>query len=129
MPFRVGWGIAYASGVRRRQPALSQETTISLFSSHEQDLIEAVNQELPRNLVCSRVGVKMTSDHAAAVEMVLINVKPVGKMPESFSQRERVRRCVAEALLAVGGSDFHSILYEDKQEDKSVMRSVHRALM
>ena len=102
---------------------------MSLFGSHEQDLIEAVNQELPRNLVCSRVEVKVTSDHGAAVEMVLIDVKPLGKMPESFSQRERVRRCVAEALLAVGGPDFHGILYEDKQEEKSVMRFVHRAFM
>ena len=102
---------------------------MSLFSSHEQDLIEAINDELPRNLVCTRVEVKMTSDHGAAVELVLVEIKPTGKMPESFFQRERVRRCVAEALLAVGGPEFHGILSEDKQEDNSLMRFVHRAFI
>ena len=99
------------------------------FSHHERDLIEAVNNELPRNLVCSNLEIKMTTDHGAPVEMVLIDIKPLGKIPESFSQRERVRRCIAEALLAVGGSDFHGILYEERQEDDSIMRFVHRAFM
>ncbi len=99
------------------------------FSHHERDLIEAVNNELPRNLVCSHLEIKTTTDHGAPVEMVLIDIKPLGKIPESFSQRERVRRCIAEALLAVGGPDFHGILYEERQEDDSIMRFVHRAFM
>ena len=100
-----------------------------LFSHHERDLVEAVNNELPRNLVCSRVQIKMTTDHGEAVEMVYIEVKPLGKMPEGFSQRERVRRCVAEALVAVGGPDFHGLLYEEKHEDASLIRFVHRAFL
>jgi hypothetical protein len=99
------------------------------FSHHEQDLIEAVNNELPRNLVCSHLEITTTTDHGAPVEMVLIDIKPLGKIPESFSQRERVRRCIAEALLAVGGPDFHGILYEERQVDDSIMRFVHRAFM
>ena len=50
-------------------------------------------------------------------------------MPGGFSQRERVSRCVAEALLAIGGLDFHGILYEEKQEDDSLIRFVHRAFL
>ena len=102
---------------------------MSLFSRHEQNLVHVINEELPRNLVCARVDVQLTSDHGAAVEMVVIDIKPLGKMPESFSQRERVRRCVAEALLGVGGPDFHGILYEEKQDDQGIMRFVHRAFL
>ena len=100
-----------------------------LFSHHERDLIEAVNNELPRNLICSHVEIQLTTDHGAAVEMVYIEIKPLGKMPAGFSQRERVRRCVAEALLAIGGPDFHGILYEEKQADASLIRFVHRAFL
>jgi len=100
-----------------------------LFSHHEQELIEAVNNELPRNLICSHVEVQMTTDHGAAVEMVHIEIKPLGKMPEGLSQRERVRRCVAEALLAIAGPDFHGILSEGKQDDDSLIRFVHRAFL
>ena len=100
-----------------------------LFSQHERDLIEAVNNELPRNLVCSHLEIKVTTDHGAPVETILIEIKPQGKFSQSFSQHERVRRCIAEALLAIGGPDFHGILYEEKQEDDSVMRFVHRAFM
>ncbi|PWT73622.1 MAG: hypothetical protein C5B46_05160 [Proteobacteria bacterium] len=102
---------------------------MTLFDNHKADLIEAINQELPRNLICSRVDVQMTTDHGAPVELVYIDVKPLAKMPESFSQRERVRRCVADALLAVGGAEFHGILVEEKQDDQSVMRFVHRAVL
>jgi len=100
-----------------------------LFSHHERDLIEAVNNELPRNLVCSHVEIKTTTEHGAAVEMVYIQIKPLGKMPQGFSQRERVRRCVAEALVAIGGPDFHGLLYEETQEDDSVLVFVHRAFL
>ena len=100
-----------------------------LFSHHERDLVEAVNNELPRNLVCSRVEIKTTTDQGAAVEMVYIEIQPLGKRPQGFSQRERVRWCVAEALVAIGGPDFHGLLYEDKQEDDSLIRFVHRAFL
>jgi len=100
-----------------------------LFSHHERDLIEAVNNELPRNLVCSRVEIQTTTDHGAAVEMVCIEIKPLGKMPGGFSQRERVRRCVADALVAIGGPAFHGLLYEEKHEDPSLIRFVHRAFL
>ena len=100
-----------------------------LFSHHERDLTEAVNDELPRNLVCSRVEIKTSTEHGEAVEMVYIEIKPLGKMPEGFAQRERVRRCVAEALVAIGGPDFHGLLYEEKQQDASLMRFVHRAFL
>jgi len=100
-----------------------------MFSHHERDLIEAVNNELPRNLVCSHLEIQTTTDHGAPVEIVVIDVKPLGKMPESFSQRERIRRCIAEALLAVGGPDFHGILYEERQEDSSLLRFIHRAFL
>ena len=100
-----------------------------LFSHHQQELIEAVNEELPRNLICSAVEIQLTTDHGAPVEMVYIDIKALGKKPEGFSQRERVRRCVAEALLAIGGPDFHGILYEEKQSDESLIRFVHRAFL
>jgi hypothetical protein len=100
-----------------------------LFSHHERDLIEAVNNELPRNLICSHVEIRKTMDHGEAVEMVYIEIKPLGKVPEGFSQRERVRRCVAEALVAIGGPDFHGLLYEEKQQDDSLIRFVHRAFL
>jgi hypothetical protein len=100
-----------------------------LFSQHERDLIEAVNNELPRSLVCSRVEIKIATDQGAAVEMVYIDIQPLGKRPEGFSQRERIRRCVAEALVAIGGPDFHGLLYEEKQEDDSLIRFVHRAFL
>ena len=100
-----------------------------LFSHQKQELIDAVNEELPRNLICSGIEIELTKDHGAPVEMVYIDIKPLAKKPEGFSQRERVRRCVAEALLAIGGSDFHGILYEDKPKDESVIRFVHRAFL
>lgn len=100
-----------------------------LFSHQKQELIDAVNEELPRNLVCAGIQIELTNDHGVPVEMVCIDIKPLGKKPEGFSQRERVRRCVAEALLAIGGSDFHGILYEDKQQDDGLIRFVHRAFL
>jgi hypothetical protein len=61
--------------------------------------------------------------------MVYIEIQFLGKRPQGFSQRERVRRCVAEALVAIGGPDFHGLLYEEKQEDDSLIRFVHRAFL
>jgi hypothetical protein len=100
-----------------------------LFSHQKQELIDAVNDELPRNLACSGIEIELTTDHGVPIEMVRIDIKPLGKKPEGFSQRERVRRCVAEALLAIGGSDFHGILYEDRHEDDTIIRFVHRAFL
>jgi len=102
---------------------------MSLFGRHERDLIEAINSELPRSLVCSKVEIKATTDHGANVERVYIDIKPLGKMPAGFSQRERVRRCVADALVVIGGPAFHGLLYEEKHEDPSLIRFVHRAFL
>jgi len=100
-----------------------------LFRHHERELIEAVNNELPRSLICSHIEIKTMTEQGAPVEMVYIDIEPLGKKPQGFSQRERIRRCVAEALVAVGGPDFHGLLYEEKQEDGSRIRFVHRAFL
>ena len=76
-----------------------------------------------------QADVKTTTDQGAAVEMVDIDIQALGKSPEGFSQRERIRRCVAEALVTIGGPDFHGLLYEKKLEDDSLIRFVHRAFL